>query len=175
MPLIAVLAYQEELTTARNHTWDGGSSGDGYTQYSIPDVSDGVKGGSLTCQSYSERLNTNIRRCARGRSIPYLEAANNRTLIWVEMHDALATMDDRTKFLSLDERLLDPHFTNLSVTYLAISDNAFRTAFQKFIDTEGRLKRTPTYTKDEIMNVTLKLRLAFAEINEAAERFLFSN
>jgi hypothetical protein len=106
---------------------------------------------------------------------PYLEAAINRTRIWVEMHDATATTDDRTKFLALDERLLDPHFTNLSVTYLAISDNAFRTAFQKFIDTEGRLKRTPSYTKDEIMDVTLKLRLALVDLNESAERFLFSN
>jgi hypothetical protein len=106
---------------------------------------------------------------------PYLEAASNRILIWVQMHDAFATMDDRAKFLSLDERLLDPQFTNLSVTYLAISDNAFRAAFQKFIDTEGKLKRTPTYTKEEIMDVTMKLRLVFVEINEAAERFLFSN
>jgi hypothetical protein len=104
---------------------------------------------------------------------PYLEAANNRTLIWVEMYGATATTDDRTKFLALDERLLDPHFANLSVTYLAIPDDAFRVAFQKFLDAEGRLKRTPTYTKAEIMGVTLKLRLALIDLNEAAERFLF--
>jgi hypothetical protein len=116
-----------------------------------------------------------LRDYRRQQIAPYLEAARNRTLIWVEMHGALATMDDRTKFLSLDERLLDPQFTNLSVTYLAISDNAFRTAFQKFIDAEGQLKQTPTYTKGEIMEVTMKLRLAFADLNETAERFLFSN
>jgi hypothetical protein len=106
---------------------------------------------------------------------PYLEATRNRTLIWVEMHDALATMDDRTRFLSLDERLLDPHFANLYVTYLEIPDNAFRAAFQNFLNTEGQLKRTPTYTKEEIRDVTMKLRLALVDLNEAAERFLFSN
>jgi hypothetical protein len=118
---------------------------------------------------------TALRDYRKRRVDPYLEAAESRTLIWVEMHDALATMDDRTKFLSLDERLLDPHFTNLSVTYLAVPNDAFKTAFQKFIDTEGKLKRIPTYTKEEIMDVTLKLRLALVDLNEAAERFLFSN
>ena len=106
---------------------------------------------------------------------PYLEAANNRTRIWVEMHGALVTIDDRIKFLSLDERLLDSHFTNLSVTYLAVPDDAFRTAFQDFLNAEGKLKRTPTYTKQEIMEVTMKLRVALIELNEAADRFLFSN
>lgn len=106
---------------------------------------------------------------------PYLEAARNRTRIWVEMHDALATMDDRTKFLSLDERLLDHHFTNLSVNSIAVPDEAFRAAFRKFADAEGQLKQTPTYAKEEIMDVTLKLRLALVDLNEAAERFLFSN
>lgn len=118
---------------------------------------------------------TALRDYRRQRVDPYLEAASNRTRIWVEMHDALATMDDRTKFISLDKRLLDPHFANLSITYLAIPDNAFRIAFQKFLDAEGQLKRTPTYTKEEIRDVTTKLRLALVDLNEAAERFLFSN
>jgi hypothetical protein len=100
---------------------------------------------------------------------PYYEAATNRTRIWLEMHDATSNNDEK-RLLALSEELLDPHFNNLVVTYLAIPDDAFRTAFQKFIDGEGQLKGS--YTKEEIVDVVKKMRLALIELNEAMEHYI---
>lgn len=102
---------------------------------------------------------------------PYLEAATNRTRIWVEMGHATGA-NDRTRLVSLGERLKDYHFDNLMVTYLAIPDDAFRAAFQKFLLAEGKLKPTSTYTKEEAWGVIMKMRSALVDLNKAAEHFI---
>ncbi len=108
---------------------------------------------------------------------PYIEAAINRTRIWVEIHNARGTNDkviaDRIRFLTLGERLMDPHFDNLIVTYPAIPDDAFRAAFQNFVNAEGDHKLTRTYTKEEIMDVIMRMRLALVDLNEATEHFIY--
>lgn len=95
----------------------------------------------------------------------------------MEIHNARGTNEkviaDRIRFLTLGERLMDPHFDNLIVTYLAIPDDAFRAAFQNFVNAEGDHKLTRTYTKEEIMDVIMRMRLALVDLNEATEHFIY--
>jgi hypothetical protein len=101
---------------------------------------------------------------------PYLEAARQRFRIWSAMH-AEEGVGDRAKMLELQAKVTDPDFNSLVVTYVEIPDNAFRAAFQKFVDAEGTVK--PTLTKTEVMDKVTQMRLALIELSEASEHYLF--
>jgi hypothetical protein len=101
---------------------------------------------------------------------PYLEAASQRFRIWSAMH-AEVGVGDRTKELELQAQLTNSDFTSLIVTYLEIPDDAFRAAFQKFVNAEGLFKST--YTPTEVMDKIKQMRLALIELTAASEHYLF--
>jgi len=101
---------------------------------------------------------------------PYIEAARKRFRIWYEMH-AEVGVGDSAKLLELQAQVTDSYFNSLVVTYVEIPDDAFRAAFQKFVDAEGNAKST--YTSTEVMDKIKQMRLALFELSEASEHYVF--
>jgi hypothetical protein len=101
---------------------------------------------------------------------PYLEAAKQRFRIWTDSY-AEVGVGDRAKLLELQEKMQDPKFNSLIVTYVEIPDNAFKIAFQKFVNAEGELK-SPS-AKTEIIDKIKQMQLALIELSTASEHYLF--
>lgn len=103
---------------------------------------------------------------------PYIEAARQRFRIWAALHAELGAADE-WNILTLQGQLTDLHFNSLVVTYVEIPDDAFRSAFQQFVSTEGKFKSE--YTPTEVMDRVKEMRLALVALSTAAERYVFMN
>jgi hypothetical protein len=110
-----------------------------------------------------------LRDYRKQQTAPYLEAARQRIRIWTEMH-AEVGVDERA-MLELQAKTTDAYFNSLVVTYLEISDDSFRAAFQRFVDAEGKFKSA--YAEGEVMDKIKQMRLALDELSKASEHYIF--
>jgi hypothetical protein len=111
-----------------------------------------------------------LRDYRRQQIAPYIEAARQRFRIWSEMHAEVGVGDD-AKLRELRAKVTDPDFHSLVVTYVEVPDDAFRAAFQRFVNAEGKLESP--YTATEVMDRILQMRLALVELSTASEHYLF--
>jgi hypothetical protein len=152
----------------------------------------------------------------RQQIAPFVEGANQRAVIWLEMANAMAGVDSKTvlallgipdmqsflskttagqaqelplslteeqqqqllslgqraDLLSVSNKLTDPDFNSLLVRVGAIPDETFRAAFAQVVHAEGLLK--DTYTSQEIIDISQRMKAALAALNEAADHYIFS-
>jgi hypothetical protein len=88
---------------------------------------------------------------------------------WAEMHAEIGV--DERAMLELQAKTTDAYFNSLVVTYLEISDDSFRAAFQRFVDAEGKFKSA--YAEGEVMDKIKQMRLALDELSKASEHYIF--
>ena len=114
-----------------------------------------------------------LRDWRRQEISPCLEAAKGRFLLWRKRLDVLSREDleQRKEGLELDRKLTDPRFDALFATSHALPNDAVRSAFTKFVNAEGKFHEG--YTKQEIMDKVENMTLALAELNTAAEHFVY--
>jgi hypothetical protein len=110
-----------------------------------------------------------LRDWRRQQVTPYLEAAEQRMLLWTKMTLGFSNPDEATKLTLLAE-VTNDNFNSLVSTCVKIPDNAFRAAFAKFVAAEG--KGHSQYTKAELMDIGKNMRVAIVELNKAAEDYL---
>jgi hypothetical protein len=133
-----------------------------------------------------------LRKWRRQQIAPYLEAANQRVTLWLEMslekahYNALLT--EGPKMLSeaefkeneaareeamqaLMSQLIDSHFPSLVIRRNVVPDLAFKEALERFALAEGPVRME--YTLEDIEAVQARMRPALAALHEAAERYIF--
>jgi hypothetical protein len=114
-----------------------------------------------------------LREWRRQQSAPYIDAANMRMRLWLELLEVLGGLGnaDETRRQELMQQLLEVvQFNILVVRRFEIRDDAFRKAVLRFVEAEGRLKER--FTKEEVMDVFTRLTPAFAQLNQEAERYI---
>jgi hypothetical protein len=112
-----------------------------------------------------------LRDYRRQQIEPYREAARRRLRVWYEISGEVGDGDTK-KWRALQTKYEDPEFGSLVVMHVEIPDEAFRDAFQKFVNAEGDVKSTDTF--QDVKDIILSMRQALAELSAAAEHYIFA-